>query len=106
MAYVKFILAFAFLSAAAVNLAGPNAIRAEFAKWGYPDWFRVAVSAVELGGAILLCIAGAEWAGASVLLVVTLGILMSFTRSKEWMRMQYPLVLFLLLATVLRQPHA
>ncbi|MCY0854728.1 DoxX family protein [Cupriavidus sp. D39] len=103
---MKFILAFAFLSAAVVNLAGPKAIRAEFAKWGYPDWFRVAISAVELGGVILLCITGAEWIGASILLVVTLGILMSFTRSREWMRMQYPFVLFLLLAAVLQQPHA
>ncbi|EHP44685.1 hypothetical protein OR16_01630 [Cupriavidus basilensis OR16] len=106
MAYAKYILAFAFLSAAVVNLAGPKAIRAEFAKWGYPDWIRVAVSAGELGGAILICFNGAERIGASILLVVTLGILMSFTRSKEWMRMQYPFVLFLLLAAVLRQPHA
>jgi len=106
MAYVNLIIAFAFLSAAIVNLAGPQVIRAEFAKWGYPDWLRVTVSAVELGGAILLCITRTQWLGALMLLVVTLGILVSFTRSKEWMRMQYPFVLFLLLAAILRQPHA
>jgi uncharacterized membrane protein YphA (DoxX/SURF4 family) len=99
MNYVNLIIAFAFLAAATVNLIGPPAIRAEFTKWGYPGWFRVTVATVELVGSILLFAPGAHWLGASILLVLTLGILASFARSKEWMRMQYPLVLLFLLAT-------
>jgi hypothetical protein len=41
---VNLIIALAFLAAAIVNLSGPPAIRAEFAKWGYPAWLRVAVA--------------------------------------------------------------
>ena len=99
MNYVNLIIAFAFLAAAIVNLIGPPAIRAEFKKWGYPGWLRVTVATAELAGAILLLAPRAHWFGASILLVLTLGILVSFARSKEWMRMQYPLVLLFLLAT-------
>ena len=102
MNHVNFIIAFAFLAAAIVNLIGPPGIRAEFTKWGYPGWFRVAVATIELIGSVLLVVSGAQWLGASILLVLTLGILASFARSKEWMRMQYPLVLLLLLATMLK----
>lgn len=106
MAYVNLIIAFAFLSAAIVNLAGPQAIRAEFAKWGYPDWLRVTVSAVELAGSVLLLMTRTQWLGALLLLVITLGILVSFARSKEWMRVQYPCVLLLLLVASLQQTYA
>ncbi|NPT59774.1 DoxX family protein [Paraburkholderia elongata] len=105
MKYVNLIIALAFLAAGIVNLTGPPAIRAEFEKWGYPGWFRVAIATVELGGSILLFTPGTQWLGASILLVVTLGILVSFSRSKEWMRMQYPFVLLFLLVAILQQAH-
>jgi uncharacterized membrane protein YphA (DoxX/SURF4 family) len=105
MEYVNLIIALAFLAAAIVNLSGPPAIRAEFAKWGYPAWLRVAVATVELIGSILLVTPRTQWLGASILLAVTLGILVSFTRSKEWMRMQYPFVLLFLLVAILQQAH-
>lgn len=102
MEYVSIIVACSFLAAAVVNLKGPQAIRAEFIKWGYPDWLRMTVATVEFVGSILLFIPRTQWLGASILLVITLGILVSFTRSKEWMRMQYPFVLFFLLVAILR----
>jgi len=103
MEYVKIIIACAFLSASVVNLVGPNVIRAEFAKWGYPDWSRVTIAIVELVGSLLLFVARTQWLGALILLVVTLGVLLSFVRSREWMRMQYPLVLLFLLIVTLNQ---
>ncbi|RKF49910.1 DoxX family protein [Paraburkholderia fungorum] len=106
MEYVNIIVACAFFAAAVVNLTGPQTIRTEFTKWGYPGWFRVGVATLEFIGAILLVVPGAQWLGASILLVLTLGILVSFTRSKEWMRMQYPFVLLFLLAAILQQSHA
>ncbi|MDE1005492.1 MAG: DoxX family protein [Paraburkholderia fungorum] len=105
MEYVNIIVACAFLAAAIVNLKGPQAIRAEFTKWGYPDWLRVGVAAAEFVGAILLAVPRTQWLGAAILLVLTLGILVSFTRSKEWMRMQYPFVLLFLLVAILQQSH-
>ena len=102
MEHVSIIVACAFLAAAIVNLKGPQTIRAEFTKWGYPDWLRMTVATVEFVGSILLFIPRTQWLGASILLVVTLGILVSFTRSKEWMRMQYPFVLLFLLVAILQ----
>ncbi|NPT43080.1 DoxX family membrane protein [Paraburkholderia sp. 1N] len=106
MEYVNIIVVCAFLAAAVVNLIGPQTIRAEFAKWGYPDWLRMTVATAEFVGSILLFIPRTQWLGASILLVVTLGILVSFTRSKEWMRMQYPFVLLFLLVAILEQTLA
>ncbi|WP_206997101.1 DoxX family protein [Trinickia mobilis] len=106
MEYVNIIIACAFLSAGVVNLIGPRVIRAEFEKWGYPDGFRVTIAIVELVGSLLLFVTRTQWFGAFVLLVVTLGVLVSFARSREWMRMQYPLVLFFLLIVTLNQTYA
>jgi uncharacterized membrane protein YphA (DoxX/SURF4 family) len=102
MEYVRIIVACAFLAAAIVNLKGPQTIRAEFEKWGYPDWFRMTIATVEAVGSVLMFIPRTQLVGASILLLVTLGILVSFSRSKEWMRMQYPFVLLLLLVTILQ----
>ncbi|MGV2293313.1 DoxX family protein [Trinickia sp. YCB016] len=99
------ITAAAFLSAGIVNLVGPAIIRSEFAKWRYPDWFRVTIAVAELTGAVLLFFKNTQWLGAAMLLMITLGVLVSFARSKEWMRMQYPFVLFFLLTTILQHTH-
>ncbi|QBR02619.1 DoxX family protein [Paraburkholderia pallida] len=103
MKYVNLIIVCAFFSAGIVNLAGPSFIRAEFAKWGYPNGFRVAIAIIELIGSLALLFATTRIAGASILLVVILGVLASFSRSREWMKMQYPLVLLLLLIVTLSQ---
>jgi len=103
MEYVKTIIAGAFLIAGIINLSGPAMVRAEFAKFGYPDWLRMTVAATEVLGSILLLMKGTQWLGASILLAVTLGVLLSLLRSREWMRMQYPFVLLFLLVVLLGQ---
>lgn len=97
MEYVNLIVAGAFLSAGIVNLTGPSVIRAEFGKWGYPNGFRVVVALVESGGSLLLLMTKTRFIGNSILLVVILGVLVSFVRTREWMKIQYPLVLLFLL---------
>ncbi|MEW9586187.1 DoxX family protein [Paraburkholderia sp. DGU8] len=101
MKYVIFIVSCAFLSAGIVNLIGPSVIRAEFKKWGYPNWLRLVVALVELIGALSLLLPATRFIGASILLVVILGVIISFVRSREWMKMQYPLVLLFLLVVTL-----
>jgi hypothetical protein len=54
MEYVNIIVVCAFLAAAVVNLIGPQPIRAEFAKWGYPDWLRITVATAEFVGSIVV----------------------------------------------------
>jgi putative oxidoreductase len=49
-------LAFIFLMAGVPKLAGADAHIRHFAVWGYPDWFRLVVGAVEATSAILLLV--------------------------------------------------
>ena len=105
MKYVILIVACAFLSAGIVNLIGPSVIRAEFGKWGYPSWLRIVVALVELTGALFLLMPATRIIGASILLAVILGVMVSFVRSREWMKMQYPLVLLFLLVVTLTQTY-
>ncbi|MFM0740225.1 DoxX family protein [Paraburkholderia xenovorans] len=106
MEYINVIVGCAFLAAAIVNLIGPQMIRAEFKRWGYPDWLRVSVAIVEFAGAVLLFAPRTQLFGASILLLIMVGILVSFIRSREWMRMQYPFVLLFLLVTIVQHAHA
>jgi putative oxidoreductase len=53
---VSVLLAFVFLMAGIPKLLGVEAHVRHFARWGYPDWFRVVVGAVETASAILLLI--------------------------------------------------
>jgi uncharacterized membrane protein YphA (DoxX/SURF4 family) len=105
MEYTNIIVGCAFFAAAIVNLIGPQVIRAEFKRWGYPDWLRMLVATVEFVGAILLIAPRTQLFGASILLLIMLGILVSFVRSREWMRMQYPFVLLFLLVAIVQHTH-
>ncbi|SAL13880.1 hypothetical protein AWB71_00448 [Caballeronia peredens] len=106
MYLVNIVVALAFLAAGVVNAIGPAPIRSEFEKWGYPAWLRLIVAAVEFGGAICMMLAETHRFGAVTLLIIVLGVLVSFIRSREWMRMQYPLMLLLLLIILFMQPGA
>jgi uncharacterized membrane protein YphA (DoxX/SURF4 family) len=101
MEYVNLIVACAFFAASIVNLIGPNPIRAEFAKWGYPASLRIAVALVELAGSLLMIAATTRRVGVLMLLLVTMGVVISLVRLREWMRMQYPFVLFFLLVVLI-----
>ncbi|WP_397448345.1 DoxX family protein [Pseudomonas sp. NA-150] len=48
------ILAVLFAIAGVVNLAGRGAVKSDFARWGYPAWFRLLCGALELVSAALL----------------------------------------------------
>jgi putative oxidoreductase len=66
-------LAAFFVFAAARNLAGDEQMATDFARWGYPAWFRASVAVLQVvGGVLLLLPASAPW-GAAVLSVVLVG---------------------------------
>lgn len=44
-----------------------------FRHWGYPDWFRVTIGALEVGAAILLALGRTAAFGAIIIIVVMLG---------------------------------
>lgn len=89
---VRLLLAAVLIWAAVLNAGGPEFVRREFARWGYPAWLRYSVALAELAAAVLLISAGFRW-GAWLALVVLAGVIASLARDRAWLRMEYPAVL-------------
>lgn len=75
---LRLLLAAFFLFMATKNLAGNEQMAGDFARWGYPDWFRVLTACLQIGGAIVLLLPGVSFWGAVLLGCVLLGA--TFTR--------------------------
>jgi putative oxidoreductase len=58
------LLALIFLMAGLPKLAGTDAHVRHFATWGYPDWFRLVVGAIETTSALLLLVPRVAFFGA------------------------------------------
>ena len=67
------LLAFVFLMAGVPKLLGVQAHVQHFASWGYPDWFRLVVGAIEVGSAVLLLIPRLAFLGAAGITVIMAG---------------------------------
>lgn len=67
------LLAFVFLMAGAPKLLGVQGHVRAFARWGYPDWFRLVVGAVEVVSAVLLLIPRLAFLGAVGIAVIMAG---------------------------------
>jgi putative oxidoreductase len=66
-------LAFVFLAAGIPKLLGVEAHIQHFARWGYPDWFRVVVGVVETASAVLLLIPRLAFVGAAGIVTIMAG---------------------------------
>ena len=67
------LLAFVFLMAGIPKLLGVEAHVQHFARWGYPDWFRVVVGAVETASAVLVLIPRLASLGAAGIVTIMAG---------------------------------
>ncbi len=70
---VSALLAALFLMAGVSKLAGAEAHVEHFAHWGYPDWFRIVVGAVETISAVLLIVPRTVALGAAGIATIMLG---------------------------------
>lgn len=77
---LRILLALFFVFIAAKNLSGDAQIANDFQRFGFPDWFRVAVAILQLAGAALLFVPGFTWVGCGVLAFVLLGAVVSHVR--------------------------
>ena len=68
---LRLLLALCYLMLAWKSLSGDAKMVADYARWGYPDWFRMAVAVAQIVGAGLLC-----WAPLSCYGAILLGGLM------------------------------
>jgi uncharacterized membrane protein YphA (DoxX/SURF4 family) len=62
-----------FVFAALKNLSGDPTMAQDFTRWGYAPWFRMAVAAAQLVGAVCLLVPALRLAGVIVLAVILLG---------------------------------
>lgn len=67
------LLAIVFLIAGVPKLLGAQGHVEHFARWGYPDWFRLVVGTVEVVSAILLMIPRLAYLGALSIAVIMVG---------------------------------
>ena len=89
--------------AGALNLTGPGFIRAEFARWGYPDGLRIVVGVTEWAAAIALIFVPLRIIGCALAVIVLLGVAATFVRDRSLMKLEYPLVLLALTLVVAAQ---
>jgi hypothetical protein len=69
-----------FLFMAARNLAGDVGMAADFRRWGYPDWFRVATALAQIAGALLLVDPRTVFFGSGILTGVLVGAICTHLR--------------------------
>jgi hypothetical protein len=92
-AVVVWATAIIFFISSALNISGPEFVKAEFAQWKYPPWLRFAVGAVESGTAMAFLYPGFSFYGACLGLAVLVGVFFSLAKTGEWLRMMLPFML-------------
>jgi len=93
--------ALVFLLAGSLKLfVQPEAATAQFETYGYADWFRIAIGACELAGAVGLIVPRVSWLAASGLSVLMLGAIYTHLAHGEIQSAAVPLVVLALLVYV------
>jgi putative oxidoreductase len=67
------LLALLFIAGGIPKIIGVQDAVAGFAKYGYPDWFRVLIGLGETGGGALLLVPRLAWLGASAITIIMVG---------------------------------
>lgn len=88
------IAAVLFAAAGVVNLTGLGPVKRDFARWGYPAWFRMLCGALELCSAVLL--SGQQTRGLGLMLAgaIMVGALFTLIRNREPFRHLAPALIF------------
>jgi putative oxidoreductase len=72
----------------------------DFARWGYPDWFRVVVGIMELVAFLLLLIPRSAGYGALIFATVMLGAIVTHATHGEFGRLPFNFILLALAVIV------
>jgi putative oxidoreductase len=101
------LLALMFLFAGAFKLSGAQTAVNNFAKWGYPDWFRVVTGIIEVTAAILVLVPRTSFYGAALILATMVGAVLTHAMHAETGNIPLPLSLFALAAVLayVRRPE-
>ena len=88
-----------FFGAGVVNAVGPAAIRGEFARWGYPPWWRFLTGGLEIVSAALIGLPATRPIGLALGALVILAAALTVLRFREYARLA-PLGVFAALIVV------
>ncbi|RZF30358.1 hypothetical protein EVC45_07700 [Paraburkholderia sp. UYCP14C] len=88
------IVAVLFAVAGVVNLAGRGAVKRDFARWGYPAWFRLLCGALELFSAALLLGQQTRLLGITLATAIMIAVLFTLLRNREPFRHLAPALIF------------
>ena len=94
-----------FTVSGVVNLAGLGPVKRDFARWGYPTWFRLLCGALELFSAGLLLGQQTRLLGLALEGVIMVGAVITLLRNREPFLHLAPALIFsalVVLALVLR----
>lgn len=94
------IVAALFAVAGVVNLAGLGAVKRDFARWGYPAWFRLLCGALELLSAALLAGQQTRLLGLTLAGAIMMGALFTLLRNREPFGHLAPALIFSTLVVV------
>jgi hypothetical protein len=89
-----------FAIAGVVNLAGLGSVKRDFARWGYPAWFRLLCGALELLSAALLARQQTRVLGLALAGAIMIGALFTLLRNREPFRHLAPALVFSVLVVV------
>ncbi len=80
MTVLRFLVAAFFVFMAGKNLGGDTQIASDFARWGYPGWFRVLTAVFQILGALLLVLPATTFYGAGLLAGILVGAIWTHLR--------------------------
>ncbi|HLL51921.1 MAG TPA: DoxX family protein [Myxococcaceae bacterium] len=101
---LSILLGVAFIVFGGGKFAGGQQVVDNFAKWGYPAWFRWFTGGVELAAGILILIPKTRFYGAALAAGTMVGAVLTHVRAGEYPQVVLPLVLGTL-AAVLAWTH-
>src|ERR1051326_2367082 len=93
---IALLLALVCLRSGLMKVAGNIFWVRDFHRWGYPDWFRIAVGVAELFSMALLLVPRFAGYGATVFSVVMLGAIYTHATHNELSRLPFNLFLLVL----------
>jgi len=89
----------AFLGAGLFNVIGTPATRSDFARWGYPPWWRHLTGGLEMATAILVALPTTRGAGLILGVIIITAAAVTVLRSREFSHLP-PVALFIALLAV------
>jgi|HubBroStandDraft_2_1064218.scaffolds.fasta_scaffold368873_2 putative oxidoreductase len=100
-------LALMFLFAGGFKLSGAQTAIDNFAKWGYPDWFRIVTGLIEVAAGVLVLVPRTSFYGTLLILPTMVGAVLTHVTHGETRNIPLPLLLFVLAAILayVRRPE-